>query len=293
VFFKDERKATLTFYGQRTTHPGERQSLTFDVIGCMIATFGYPNDEALGSHPLYASGLRQYAVFEVIDSSWKRGVIEQNLRSFPVNPPHYESLRHFVVTFQDSTFECLAQELIARSREVGKSTEQLDEMVVHIRYEIEKLIEFLRIGNTWVKKIDGLPDEHRRLASESMLEAALIHTRCIAEFLRHSGEPEDTITARDYEPGWHWTKGEGLKDDLAEIHGRVAHLGLIRRSVQRDDENFSWYEFLTGTAVPTLLGGFGEFLGRLDSDRVQQFNQARPNGLPRIDLAAKVTSVLL
>ena len=86
-----------------------------------------------------------------------------------------------------------------------------------------------------------------------MLEAALTHTRCVAEFLRHSREPEDTITARDYVPGRHWTKGEGLKADLAEIHARVAHLGLIRRSVQRDDEDFRWDVFLQSTAGPTLL----------------------------------------
>ena len=30
-------------------------------------------------------------------------------------------------------------------------------MVVHIRYEVVKLIEFLRIGNNWVEHIEGLP----------------------------------------------------------------------------------------------------------------------------------------
>jgi hypothetical protein len=81
----------------------------------MIATFGYPNDEALPGHPLYGAGLGPYGVFEVSDSSWKRQIIEQNKRCFPRTPPHYDSLRHFVVTFQDSTFECLAGELSARS----------------------------------------------------------------------------------------------------------------------------------------------------------------------------------
>jgi hypothetical protein len=124
-----------------------------------------------------------------------------------------------------------------------------------------------------------------------MLEAALIHTRCVAELLRHSGEPEGTITARNYVPSWHWRKGEGLKDDLAEIHGRVAHLGLIRRSVQHEGEDFTWNVFLTSSAVPTLLGGFREFLGRLDAERAEQFNQPKPD-IVRIDLGGVITATI-
>ena len=67
---------------------------------------------------------------------------------------------------------------------------QLDDMVDHIRYEIVKLINFLGIGNKWLEQIEGLPAGWGTFASESLLEAALTHTRCMAEFLRHSGEPE-------------------------------------------------------------------------------------------------------
>ena len=71
-----------------------------------------------------------------------------------------------------------------------KTDDELDDMVPHIRYEVIKLIEFLAIGNGWVQQIEGLPAGWGTFAAESMLEAALIHTRCVAEFLRHSGEPE-------------------------------------------------------------------------------------------------------
>src|SRR5680860_965540 len=172
-----------------------------------------------------------------------------------------------------------------------KTDDELDDMVPHIRYEVIKLIEFLAIGNGWVQQTEGLPAGLGTFAAESMLEAALIHTRCVAEFLRHSGESEDTITARHYVPGWHWRKGEGLKDDLAEIHGRVAHLGLIRRSVQHVGEDFSWNVFLTSSAEPTLLGGFREFLGRLDAERAEQFNQPRPD-MVRIDLVEVITATI-
>ena len=138
---------------------------------------------------------------------------------------------------------------------VTKTDTELDGMVEHIRYEILQLTNFLTIGNTWPRQIVGPPSEWGQFASEGMLEAALIHARCVGEFLRHTGQPADTITAKDYVPTWHWRKGEGLKDDLAEIHGRVAHLGLNRLSVQRTAEGFSWHDFLVGSAVPTLLSG--------------------------------------
>jgi hypothetical protein len=99
------------------------------------------------------------------------------------------------------------------------------------------------------------------------------------------------VTARDYVTDWHWTKGEGLKNDLAEIHGRVAHLGLIRLSVQRDDRAFRWDHFLRTAAVPTLLRGFREFLHRLEPDRAARFDQPRPDS-PRIDLVAEIDRVI-
>jgi hypothetical protein len=172
-----------------------------------------------------------------------------------------------------------------------KSLAQLQDMVIHVRYEVAKLIDFLSIGNTWVEQIGGLPAGWGPFAGQSMLEAALIHARCLAEFLRHTGDPEDTITAKSYVPDWHWTKGEGLKADLAEVHGRVAHLGMIRRSVQRNDDNFRWEEFLKRTAVPTLLDGFREFVGRLDADMVARFNQPSQE-VPRIDLLAAITTLI-
>jgi uncharacterized protein YuzE len=172
-----------------------------------------------------------------------------------------------------------------------KSDAELDDMVLHIRYEVLKMINFLAVGNAWVEGIDGLPEEWGVFAAESMLEAALIHTRCVAEFLRRSDQPSDTVTARDYVTDWHWTDGEGLKNDLAEIHGRVAHLGLIRLSVQHDDRAFRWDDFLRTAAVPTLLRGFREFLHRLEPDKAELFNQPRQDN-PRIDLVAEIDRVI-
>ena len=86
----------------------------------MVARFGYPNDEALPGHPLYPE-LRYYTVHEVLEPSWRKRIIEQNQVKFPLTPPHYARFRHSIITFQDSTFECLAQDLRA-SRVSGAAT---------------------------------------------------------------------------------------------------------------------------------------------------------------------------
>jgi hypothetical protein len=77
---------------------------------CLLTRFGYPNDEALGGHPLYRRGLRFYGVFEVLNSSWARQVTTQNRVTFPNTTDDYAG-RHFVFTFHDGTFECLARDL--------------------------------------------------------------------------------------------------------------------------------------------------------------------------------------
>jgi hypothetical protein len=74
---------------------------------CSYFTFGAPNDEALGGHPLARVGLRHYTVHEV---DWSALVRELERRN-SVHPRHDPALhlnrRHFVFTFQDSTLECV------------------------------------------------------------------------------------------------------------------------------------------------------------------------------------------
>lgn len=74
---------------------------------CMYFTFGAPNDEALGGHPLARVGLQPYAVHEVYGSALIRELERRN----SVHPGHnrasFLDRRHFVFTFQDSTLECV------------------------------------------------------------------------------------------------------------------------------------------------------------------------------------------
>lgn len=71
--------------------------------------FGPPNDEAFAGHPLAARGLGPYSASEILDSSWIRGLERRNTVHPQHRPEHYAKLRHFVLAFHDSTFECVAR----------------------------------------------------------------------------------------------------------------------------------------------------------------------------------------
>ena len=78
----------------------------FDTYSTM---FGPPNDEAFSGHPLAARGLKPYGFFQILDSSWVRGLERMN----SVHPYHAKDdflarYRHFVLSFHDTTFECIA-----------------------------------------------------------------------------------------------------------------------------------------------------------------------------------------
>ena len=70
---------------------------------------GSPNEEVLHGHPLYERGLKAYGVFEVINSSWIRAQERMNSVHARHDPSRFKDLRHFIITFQDTTFECIAR----------------------------------------------------------------------------------------------------------------------------------------------------------------------------------------
>jgi len=80
-----------------------------EFVGYRSYSFGAPNDEALAGHPLYERGLRSYGAFEVEASSW----ITELERRNSVHPRHraerFKLLHHYIFTFHDSTFECVAK----------------------------------------------------------------------------------------------------------------------------------------------------------------------------------------
>lgn len=112
VLLQTEDAAFITFSAMRKTTDGRLESAgraLVELEDCEITKFGYPNDEARSGHLLAERGMDTYGVFEVVGSRWVAANTEQNRKVFPNTPD--SALRHFVFTFHDSTFECVARGL--------------------------------------------------------------------------------------------------------------------------------------------------------------------------------------
>jgi hypothetical protein len=92
------------------TSPGEPIAL-LEFRRHYAHTFGPPNDEVFESHPLAARGLRRYTPAEVRDSSWVRSLETLNSLHPNHDPGDFSSLRHFIIPFHDSIFECVAEDV--------------------------------------------------------------------------------------------------------------------------------------------------------------------------------------
>ncbi|HEY3405590.1 MAG TPA: hypothetical protein VGK59_19540, partial [Ohtaekwangia sp.] len=111
-------------------HGGLIDALKFNF---KIYKFGYPNDEAIGAHPLTKFGLGFYGLFEVLNSPWTNEMCEANR----IHPRHEDSMfndvRHYIARFKDVTLEILATKL----EEVQMPSDKVIELV-------NKEIEFLK-----------------------------------------------------------------------------------------------------------------------------------------------------
>ncbi|HRG15034.1 MAG TPA: hypothetical protein PLB00_03510 [Pseudomonadota bacterium] len=81
--------------------------------------FGPPNDEAFTGHPLASRGLEPYGAYEVLSSSWIRTLEQMNSVHPYHRPEHFRELRHFVLSFHDTTFECIATRYAVEITEYG------------------------------------------------------------------------------------------------------------------------------------------------------------------------------
>jgi hypothetical protein len=118
----DEQNLVLAFYLE--VRDDKWDGTTVRVVGTdstgephAIVTFkhaiahfhGPPNDEAFSGHPLQKRGLTPYGSFEIKHSSWLNCLMEMN-RVHPYHKDdHFKEYRHFVFSFHDTTFECIAE----------------------------------------------------------------------------------------------------------------------------------------------------------------------------------------
>jgi hypothetical protein len=75
---------------------------------CISSKFGSPNDEVFEGHPLNGKGLRSYQAMQVANSPWIRELKQINSVHPYFDPDRWQSYRHYLFGFHDTTFECVA-----------------------------------------------------------------------------------------------------------------------------------------------------------------------------------------
>ncbi len=77
---------------------------------CLILKCGYPNEEIyLHSDLYFENNLNKYFLYEIQESEWLKQIVQMNR----VHPRHSDQIfineRHFLIYFEDETFECIAR----------------------------------------------------------------------------------------------------------------------------------------------------------------------------------------
>jgi len=127
ILLQDERKAFLIFSLDsrdpswdgswvRVVSPGDSEIRPIGVIqwiGCHVAVFGHPYVDIRMNHRLWTRGLKECVsthAGEVQNSSWIASLEQQDRDRVYYEYQRYSELRHFILLFWDSTFECLARD---------------------------------------------------------------------------------------------------------------------------------------------------------------------------------------
>lgn len=119
VCLQTEAATFLTFNALRATNRPfpyggffmeDAGTAVVEFTGCAVSRFGYPNDEARSGIPQYRD--LSYGIYEVRDSSWVADLLRVNRFQFPNTSDEWiKRNRHFLFTFHDDTFECIARGL--------------------------------------------------------------------------------------------------------------------------------------------------------------------------------------
>jgi hypothetical protein len=117
-----EHEAVLAYLvGPTGTEPDTLALLRFP--RCQFAMFGPPGHNGFFEHPLKRQGLELYGIYEVLNSSFDPGkrqwITDARGAPRPANPGRPSggrgSSRHFIITFHDQTFECIADDIVGHT----------------------------------------------------------------------------------------------------------------------------------------------------------------------------------
>jgi hypothetical protein len=100
--------ALMSMCGTRAVSLSEKLALV-EFERCLCTKMGTPNDEVLHGHRLHGKGLAGYEAMAVENSTWLKELEKINSVHDAYKPESWRGLKHYILPFHDSTFECVAR----------------------------------------------------------------------------------------------------------------------------------------------------------------------------------------
>ena len=116
--------------------------LRFDLP--LMHLFGPPNDEAIRGHSLWRRGLESYGTYRVDQSSLLRRLAAMNHVHPRNDPAAFDQFQHYIVTFEDSTFECIARSYEVSIEQLPSENHVYGRLIEIVRARDEKIQSQLR-----------------------------------------------------------------------------------------------------------------------------------------------------
>jgi hypothetical protein len=132
----DEHILLLSYIVQQNISPDTDSKCSVAIVQFLhplMHVLGPPNDEAIQGHPLWRRGLESYAAYRVDQSSLVRRLSVMNSVHRQHNPAVFDRFHHYVFTFHDSTFECVAQSLSCVVEQLPTKGERYNLMVEMVK----------------------------------------------------------------------------------------------------------------------------------------------------------------
>lgn len=131
AFYADKQSATNEPQERNTVYDTGIFALKFKSY--LKYTFGLPGNETIQGHPYYKLGMKSFAFYELKGSD----LIKQLENIEKVHPYYnhdkWKEYKHYILTFHDNMFECVAKEFEIREENVSiyhKATTMLNELSV-------------------------------------------------------------------------------------------------------------------------------------------------------------------
>lgn len=85
-------------------------SITLKFINYHIYKMGFPGNETLCYHPYSIYGVNTSDIYLIKDSKWINELKEIDKNHPYHNEAKWDSLNHYIITFHDDLFECIAKD---------------------------------------------------------------------------------------------------------------------------------------------------------------------------------------